>query len=60
MLVVELDGDQHAAQVAYDSWRTGLLEQRGYRVIRFWNQEVMANFDCVVEAILMAARCTTP
>ena len=60
MLVIELDGDQHAEQVAYDSWRTGLLERRGYRVIRFWNQEVMTNFDGVVEAILMAALPTSP
>ena len=60
MLVIELDGDQHAEQVAYDSWRTGVLERLGYRVMRFWNQEVMANLDGVLEAILMTARCTTP
>jgi very-short-patch-repair endonuclease len=60
MLIVELDGDQHAEQVAYDLWRTGILERRGYRVIRFWNQEVTTNLDGVVEAILVAARSTTP
>jgi len=59
-LIVELDGGQHAEQVAYDSWRTGLLEKRDYRVIRFWNEEVMTNLDGVLEAILMAVRRTSP
>ena len=59
-LVIELDGDRHAEQVAYDSWRTGLLERHGYRVIRFWNQEVTTNLEGVLEAILMVARSTTP
>ena len=59
-LVVELDGDQPGEQVACDSWRTGLLERRGYRVVRFWNQEVITNSGGVLEAILVTARCTNP
>jgi len=55
-----LDGDRHAEQVAYDSWRTGLLERHGYRVIRFWNEEVTTNLEGVLEAILMTARSTNP
>ena len=34
-LIIELDGDQHADAAAYDSWRTLMLERRGYRVVRF-------------------------
>ena len=34
-LIVELDGGQHAAQVAYDDQRTAWLKSRGYRVLRF-------------------------
>ncbi|NBR26905.1 MAG: endonuclease domain-containing protein [Betaproteobacteria bacterium] len=53
-LIVELDGGQHAAQVAYDDQRTAWLKSRGYRVLRFWNNDVMSNTDGVVEKILEA------
>lgn len=55
-LVVELDGDQHGhlpAQ-ARDAARTTHLEQRGYRVLRFWNHEALGNLDGVVSTILAA------
>ena len=51
-LVIELDGAQHgedAGQVAEDIRRTGLLGARGYRVVRFWNEEVFANLEGVLE-----------
>ena len=54
--MIELDGGQHgdsAVQKAGDERRTALLEERGYRVIRFWNEEVMGNLDDVLERILM-------
>ncbi len=53
-LIVELDGGQHATQVAYDDQRTAWLESRGYRVLRFWNNDVLANTDGVVQKILIA------
>jgi very-short-patch-repair endonuclease len=42
-LVIELDGSQHMEQDAsqYDAERTRYLESRGYRMIRFWNNQVM-------------------
>jgi very-short-patch-repair endonuclease len=52
-LVVELDGGQHADDTA-DARRTAWLESRGWKVIRFWNNEVLANTDGVVETILLA------
>ena len=42
MLVVELDGSQHADdQAAYDLRRTDMLNTEGYSVLRFWNNEVL-------------------
>ena len=48
-LAVELDGGQHDA--AKDAARTAIIEQYGYRVLRFWNNDVLANTDGVLEAI---------
>jgi very-short-patch-repair endonuclease len=52
-LAVELDGGQHTApeNLAYDAARTAALEQSGWRVLRFWNHEVMENIDGVVLTI---------
>ncbi|MGH8585428.1 MAG: endonuclease domain-containing protein [Gammaproteobacteria bacterium] len=53
-LVVEVDGDSHGdpAQTEYDSDRTRLLsEQKQYRVIRFWNHEVLYETEAVVARI---------
>jgi very-short-patch-repair endonuclease len=54
MLVVEVDGDTHAQQEAYDARRTTEMEERGYRVMRFTNGEVAANLDGVLMAIAAA------
>ncbi len=53
-LVVELDGGQHAGQKASDAIRTDWLKERGYRVLRFWNNQVMREIDAVKFAILQA------
>ncbi|SRR5260370_15972437 len=50
-LVVEADGDQHAENEA-DRRRTAWLEAEGWRVLRFWNNDALANTDGVVETIL--------
>ena len=50
-LIVELDGGQHAEQGAADQTRTYFLESRGYRVLRFWNNQVMTQLDDVLEEI---------
>jgi very-short-patch-repair endonuclease len=42
-LVVELDGSQHAERNAADERRTRLIERSGYRVLRFWDNEVLIN-----------------
>ncbi len=50
-VVIELDGSQHAEQMRYDERRTKFLEAKGYRVLRFWNSDVLGNIDGVLEMI---------
>jgi len=53
-LIVELDGGQHAEAIEYDQARTDFLKRRGYRVIRFWNNDVAENVEGVVASIVDA------
>ena len=53
-LIIELDGSQHLEQEEYDEERTKYLNSLGYKVIRFWNNEVTNNIDGVILAILHA------
>jgi very-short-patch-repair endonuclease len=50
-LIIELDGSQHAEMQALDQQRTHFLESLGYRVVRFWNGEVLSDMDSVLERI---------
>ncbi len=50
-LVIECDGSQHTEEK--DKERTKFLEQAGYRVLRFWNNEILENIEGVYEIILM-------
>jgi very-short-patch-repair endonuclease len=47
-VVVEVDGGQHDWQADADRNRTRFLEGQGYRVLRFWNNDVLTNLDGVV------------
>jgi very-short-patch-repair endonuclease len=58
-LVIEVDGGQHAVRTEADMERTRALEASGYRVLRFWNNDVLNNVDGVLEAIQRAIT-TTP
>ncbi len=49
-LIVEVDGGQHADS-AEDERRTAFLLGQGYRVLRFWNNDVLTNIEGVVETI---------
>lgn len=51
-LVVELDKGQHGESEAEDAARTAWLSNRGFRVLRFWNHEVMENMEGVLSRIL--------
>jgi very-short-patch-repair endonuclease len=64
-LVIEIDGGHHAnsANIAADAVRTKFLESRGYRVLRFWNNDVLRNVEGVMLAIydaLSAERIAAP
>jgi very-short-patch-repair endonuclease len=50
-LVIELDGGQHDWQREADAKRTVYIEARGYRVLRFWNHDVLENIDGVLQVI---------
>ena len=51
-LVVEIDRGQHSETAEYDQRRTAELEKLGYRVIRFWNADVLTNMEGVIDAVL--------
>ena len=53
-LAIEVDGDTHAHQQDYDARRTAWLEQEGFRVIRFSNEDVMRNLNGVAAVICEA------
>jgi very-short-patch-repair endonuclease len=53
-LIIELDGGQHAEQVSYDKQRDACLRGQGFRVIRFWNNDIMQQLDGVLEQIHIA------
>ena len=62
-LVIELDGGQHAERSRLDAKRTKFLESQGYRVLRFWNNDVMQNINGVLEVIqrsILATPTPTP
>jgi len=50
-LIIELDGGQHGTQLEYDAKRSGYLNRLGFKVLRFWNNDVLQNTDSVLEFI---------
>ncbi len=50
-LITELDGGQHASQVEADRRRTHYLESRGFKVVRFWNHQVLGELESVLTVI---------
>ena len=60
-LIVEVDGGQHSEQVVYDSERNEWLERQGFRMLRFWNNQVLKEIDAVKERMmeeLISDSCT--
>ena len=58
-LIIEVDGGQHAASKR-DMERDHWLASKDYRVLRFWNSDVLRNRDGVLQAIIDAAQTATP
>jgi very-short-patch-repair endonuclease len=58
-LIIEVDGGQHAdskRDIVRDTW----LREHCYRVLRFWNNDIIGNNDGVLETILAALPAETP
>ena len=59
-LIVELDGGQHSTRADYDSGRTAFLHALGYRALRFWDNDALANTDGVLQHIAEAMSAARP
>ena len=59
-LIVEVDGGQHATMSEADGLRTRFLKDRGYRVLRFWDNEALLDTDAVLAAVLGALKNSHP
>lgn len=59
-LIVEIDGPVHFLQKDQDLARTQYLQARGYRVLRFQNQEVLQDMRCVLQSIQAVCQRATP
>ena len=55
-LIVELDGGQHQLRQDYDSKRTDYLEGKGYKVLRFWDNDALLETDSVMKVIYEALK----
>ena len=53
-VIVELDGSQHLEEAKYDARRDAILRSNGYRVLRFWNADVLYRTDSVLDTIFAA------
>lgn len=59
-LIVELDGAHHLQQQEYDAERSKWFQAQGFRVLRFWNQEVSSDIDSVLAKIADLALFPSP
>jgi very-short-patch-repair endonuclease len=60
LLVVELDGGQHAEQTAKHEERTAYLAKCGFKVLRFWNDQALTDMDSVLDEILKNLKVPHP
>ena len=58
-LIIEVDGSQHETRRTYDEQRTRYLEQRGFRILRIWDNQVFTEMQPALEAILNMLEATT-
>jgi very-short-patch-repair endonuclease len=59
-LVIEIDGEHHAFQIEADTERTAMMERQGWRVMRFWANEVVQNPEGIWSAIEIALNDRSP
>ncbi len=56
-VVIEFDGSQHVEQADYDQRRDAFLRAGGFRVLRFWNADILDRLETVLETIHTALHC---
>ena len=59
-LIIEIDGGQHSSETSKDFERTMWLQSQGFKVLRFWNNDVLGNTDAVMTMIWENAAGTAP
>ena len=59
-LVIEIDGGQHADAARSDSIRDAWLAREGFRILRFWNNEVLENTEGVMQKVLSSLDAPSP
>jgi len=59
-LVIELDGGQHAENLESDAKRSEYLKEKGYRILRFWNNDVLREGESVLNVILSCLEKDAP
>ncbi|PIV20416.1 MAG: DNA (cytosine-5-)-methyltransferase [Deltaproteobacteria bacterium CG_4_8_14_3_um_filter_45_9] len=59
-IVIELDGGQHSAEQERDRERDNWLSKQGFKVLRFWDNEVLQNLEGVLEVIRDRCLSTLP
>ena len=59
-IIIELDGSQHAENQTADSKRSEYLKEKGYQILRFWNNDVLVSGEAVLNKILSNLTEDTP
>ena len=59
-LIVELDGGQHAQNAGYDERRNRLIEAQGFRILRFWDNQVFLETQAVLQEIMRVLELSCP
>lgn len=59
-LIIEVDGGQHATKTRHDTQRAAWLTSKGYRILRFWNSDVLRNMEGVLQTIVDTASNKSP
>lgn len=59
-IIIELDGGQYQEQLEHDEQRSRFLRTHGWRVLRFWNNDVLTNFDGVLTVIAESLTAAPP
>jgi len=59
-LVVEVDGSQHADRIGHDRARSEQLGRQGYKILRFWNNQVLGELEAVLAAIRVQLQARVP